>query len=471
MSRSILAASRVHPIWQAGPIRVESPDEDAFTLSVGALSLLAPQFRPAGARRLHRLHLVGAYAAESDWAFSEALGIPHLEVRHHPLTSQGLWGALAAAAHDDAPAGREAVVTAEVAAAGREGRPERQAGAAGFLLGPEAGLAVLRHGYRGTTPGRGPSMKGAVLEWLEAVGVSAPGAGLEVVFGTDELAGRWQSVWEEVAPVAAVTSPWYAAEPATEASMLRAASGLWELARRLRTSQSGLIAEVHAGRIGYAGFRLDGPVRWRGQWGPLPPGEVLPTSTSSERKADLGALSQGAYVPHPRYLENLPSRWRLEAERCGHCDTLTFPIAGRCSVCGRSDGLRREPLARDGLEVQAVTTIASGAQPTEFDPVVAAAGSYDVLIAGLGASVRGTFQVTDAAPGQVRIGDRVRLALRRLYPMEGEWRYGLKAVPDRNPPAPSSTTRRRRPSEAPRGRRASLRGRGAATARRRPAAR
>lgn len=470
MSRAILAASRIHPVWQSGAARVEAPDEDAFTLSVGAVDLLAPQFRPEGHRRLRRLHLIGAYGPEVDWAFAEALGIPHLEIRRHPPTAQGLWGALAAAAHEDGLTGREAVVTAETTFPTPAGKNLHGAGAAAFLLGSEEGLTPVRHGFRASTPGRAPSMKGTILGWLESVGASPSDPPLEVVFETDELGTRWQSAWEEAAPGASVIGPVPGGEPTGGTTALRAANTVWELARRLRTRQAGLIAEVREGRSGYAGFRLDGPVQWRGQWGPLPAGAPPKSVTFLDRRPDVTTVSQGAYVPHLRYLENLPSRWRLEGERCGHCRALTFPVAGRCGGCGRSDGLRREALSREGLEVEAVTSIGPGAQPTEFDPVVAAAGPYDVAILRLAPGVRGTFQVTDATPGEVGIGQRVRLTLRRLYPMEGEWRYGLKAVPERG--ARATPPARSRPfSPAPTARPASPRGPAAATGTRRRAAR
>jgi uncharacterized OB-fold protein len=141
------------------------------------------------------------------------------------------------------------------------------------------------------------------------------------------------------------------------------------------------------------------------------------------------SVSEGAYVPRPRYLENLPSRWRFVAESCGACRALTFPARGVCRSCGRVDSLRSRSLPLDGLEVVAVTVIGRGGQPTEFDPQVNALGSYAVVLAELSPGARVTLEVTDAEPGTVRIGDRVDTRLRRLYAMDGEWRYGRKAVP------------------------------------------
>ncbi len=143
----------------------------------------------------------------------------------------------------------------------------------------------------------------------------------------------------------------------------------------------------------------------------------------------LSAVSEGAYVPRPRYLENLPSRWRLRAERCDACGSLTFPARGRCRSCQRSDRLRFEELPRRGARVIASTVIGPGGQPTEFDFQVARSGAYQVVLAELSPEARITLPVTDGTPGGVRIGDRVDTSIRRLFPMEGEWRYGRKAVP------------------------------------------
>jgi uncharacterized protein len=473
MSRSILAAALACPAWQAGPFRVEGPDEDAFTLGLAALGHLGRPLPTEGARALQRIHLVGSFAPEADWAFAEALGIPKLEVRRHPPGSSGLWGALAAAAHDEGSTGREAVIAAEVASVVSDPSGARSlrhgAGAAAFLFGKESGLAVLRHGFRGHPPGRTPSMKSSVAGWLEAVGLMPSGGKGEVVFEVEDEIARWQAAWEEAAPGVTVTLLDGPPAHVGPAPTLRAVWPLWELGRRLRTGGVGLVGEAGRGRSGFAGFRLDGPVRWAGAWSATAPGIDPPSPRFLERVSSISAVSEGAYVPHPRYLENLASRWRLVGEICSHCQHVTFPAAGRCRRCGRSDGLRLHPLPRNQLEVESVTTISPGAQPTEFDSIVEAAGGYDVAVVSLDSGVRATFQVTDAVPRRLQVGDRVALALRRLYPMEGQWRYGLKAVPEARSRTAAGTTssrlqRRSVSSGAPTGRRSSPRrpaGRGA----------
>jgi uncharacterized OB-fold protein len=177
--------------------------------------------------------------------------------------------------------------------------------------------------------------------------------------------------------------------------------------------------------------RSRNPSAWVGDWEPGP-GREWPTGTSHPSRPTVpaaGPFSQGAYVPRPRYLENIPSRWWFAAERCPSCATVTFPVRGRCRQCGVREGLETLRLPRDGGEVLAATVIGPGGQPTEFDEQVASGGPYGVVLVELVPGARVTLQVTDARPGELSIGGRVATRLRRLYRIEGEWRYGRKAVP------------------------------------------
>ncbi len=149
------------------------------------------------------------------------------------------------------------------------------------------------------------------------------------------------------------------------------------------------------------------------------------------RAPPLSAVSEGAYIPRARYRESLPSRWRFLAGRCPRCSAVTFPARGACRSCGNREDLEPFALPRDDLEVIATTVIGPGGQPTEFDAQVESLGPYEVVLAELAPGARVTLQLTDAQPGTVRIDDRVDTCLRRLYAMEGEWRYGRKAVPHR----------------------------------------
>ncbi len=159
--------------------------------------------------------------------------------------------------------------------------------------------------------------------------------------------------------------------------------------------------------------------------------EIDPARRERVEAMRLDVVSEGAYIPRARYLESLPSRWRLGAQECSACGATTFPIRSVCRACGRSEGLTPTALAPDGGEIVAITEIGGGGQPTEFDGFVEAAGPYRVGLVEWEPGVRATLMVSDDPEGTVRIGSRVRTVLRRLYPMEGEWRYGRKIVPAR----------------------------------------
>ncbi len=140
-------------------------------------------------------------------------------------------------------------------------------------------------------------------------------------------------------------------------------------------------------------------------------------------------VSEGAYVPPARYEEGLASRWRFLAERCPRCGVATFPARGRCRGCGAVEGLEELPLPLDGARVVAATWIGRGGQPTEFDLQVEAQGAYGVVLAEVTPEVRVTLQVAEGSPEEMGIGSSIATRLRRLYPLEGRWRYGRKAVP------------------------------------------
>ena len=174
------------------------------------------------------------------------------------------------------------------------------------------------------------------------------------------------------------------------------------------------------------------PGAWVGDWGADPTVGPKAVSRASPRAPHPPyTVSQGAFVPGARDEEGRPSRWRFLADRCGSCGARTFPARGRCRGCGASGPLTPELLPLDGAEVVAVTKIAQGGQPTEFDLQVETSGPYGVVLAELAPDVRVTMMVADAEGEEIRIGSRVDTALRRLYPTEGAWRYGRKAVPRR----------------------------------------
>lgn len=200
-----------------------------------------------------------------------------------------------------------------------------------------------------------------------------------------------------------------------------------EILEAIRGAAAGERATV----IEQGGMRVreTAPVHWH-------PAEAAGSALSGARpvarpggEPSLARVSEGAYIPRARYLESIPARWRFEADACSSCGRRTFPARGACAGCGRRDGLVSVRLPLNGGRVVALTTIGKGGQPTEFDPWVEAVGSYPVAIVELASGARATLQVSDWAPGSLKIGDPVSTRLRRLYPMDGEWRYGRKAVP------------------------------------------
>lgn len=178
-----------------------------------------------------------------------------------------------------------------------------------------------------------------------------------------------------------------------------------------------------------------------GDWGADPArGRAGPTGRPGPREPAY-TVAQGAFVPGPRYAESVRSRWRFIADRCRVCDAQTFPARGRCGSCGRSDRLEDAPLPLDNATVLASTWIGQGGQPTEFDAQVEASGPYGVVLAEIAPGVRLTLMVADATKEEVPVGSRVDSRLRRLYAIEGSWRYGRKAVP-------SAASARARPAAA-----------------------
>ncbi|EQD74751.1 protein containing DUF35, partial [mine drainage metagenome] len=117
-----------------------------------------------------------------------------------------------------------------------------------------------------------------------------------------------------------------------------------------------------AGAVRFDGieFRPTRPIEWAGDWagGPEPSLPYDATRRATTGMDRLFAVSEGAYVPRPRYVENLPSRWRFVAVRCGQCQSITFPARGSCRACHRADRLERIELPLHGGTVLASTVVA-----------------------------------------------------------------------------------------------------------------
>lgn len=367
---AILRASCVIPRSEVDGLRGYAADEDEFTLAAAALERLVECGEPGA--RLQTVHLVGPFPAPVDAWIPELLGHAVSIVRHEG-PHDGILTAVRAAA--DEPRGTHAVVAVDSPETGPAGRSG--AVAVALSIGGGSGIELVR-------PGPGASVAPAALS---VQGIGAP----------------------------------------------RRTGPAFVLHSRFGRPAAGDLVRVPAVEVRFddVGFRAVGAIEWVGDWdgAPIPSLRLAAGPSPKIAETRLWAVSEGAYVPRLRYLENLPSRWRFMAERCGHCETLTFPVRGSCRSCHRSDRLERIPLPLHGGSVLARTIVARGGQPTEFDDQVEANGPYAVVLVELAPMARVTLQVTDAPPDALQLGDRVDTRLRRLYPMEGEWRYGRKAVP------------------------------------------
>ncbi|HUI38290.1 MAG TPA: hypothetical protein VLY85_01525 [Thermoplasmata archaeon] len=391
MPRSLTSIALGIPSGSRDGRPVEGFDEDALTLAVDVLEALS---RSTPGLPLARIHLVGDGLELLAEALPEALGNLRLRTVRHPTGSGPFWAAVGAAAADPEPDGSVAVFAFEGAGPSGAGRALRW-GTCALALG-----LAERPGWRVVGPGPGADPTGSI--------------------GSRQTPDAPRG---ETGDSAADERPWL--EP---------------LVRRFRelASPPGGPGERQdpvpgAPDSGGATFEIEAPVAW---WDvrDLPTGrDGAPTGSTPPSDDPLRhRVSEGAYLPRPTYLEHRPSRWRLAAEACPRCGTITFPSRGVCRGCGNSGSLEAIELGRTGLVVEAVTTIRPGAQPTEFDPQVEAMGDYAVVIARTPRGPKVTLQM--ASGRTPALGDRVSARLRRLYSTEGEWRYGLKGFLERPDP-------------------------------------
>lgn len=133
----------------------------------------------------------------------------------------------------------------------------------------------------------------------------------------------------------------------------------------------------------------------------------------------------GAYVPWGTWLEDLPARLRLVAQRCTVCARVLYPPRGACAAC-RSRAF--EPLALPRTaRVYALTRIGRGGAPSEFALEQAQVGAYWVAVVEWPEqNVRVTARLWGFDEEGPAIGAEVRPVVRRLFEQEGKVRYGVK---------------------------------------------
>ncbi len=137
--------------------------------------------------------------------------------------------------------------------------------------------------------------------------------------------------------------------------------------------------------------------------------------------------SEGAYVSPSSWEETIEARLTLAASRCSQCGAVRHPPREACPDCGGT--VRQTFHATPEGAVHAFTRIGRGGAPSEFALQQALVGEYAVATLDMADGFRMVAQVSGADPRTLKVGDGVRLALRRLFEQEGRVRYGLKAIP------------------------------------------
>jgi len=123
----------------------------------------------------------------------------------------------------------------------------------------------------------------------------------------------------------------------------------------------------------------------------------------------------------PAYERAFDAKVRLEAGRCPHCGTLALPPRHRCLGCGAEGDAALAQLPRDA-SVYTTTTI--------HTPVPGLATPYTIVIVELGdTGVRLLAQITDTPPGNIAIGERGEMVLRRVALRSGIPDYGYSFSP------------------------------------------
>ncbi|MCI4325755.1 MAG: hypothetical protein L3K00_07770 [Thermoplasmata archaeon] len=414
MPMAIVAAAVARPSARLGPLAVEAPDEDAFTLAMAAAEALGERARSS---ELARIDLVGDHAPEAEWAVPEALGLGGVAIHRTSGGPAHLFEAIRG--HEGAdPPGTRLLLAVDLSRVGRATGTNHGALAVALALGPGPGIRVDHVATHARSP-RGET-EGLRVDRLGRPHGSEPTALL--ILGDDErvvAAARTAGGPGFATSLVPRAPPGTGPAPTTPFALALRAPGVDDLPHPFVLAALGAERDVH----------VRGTVTGSVAWSEATPSPTLALSAPPVRddERSLDARSEGAYVPRPRYIENLPSRWRLEADWCPSCSRLTFPARGACAHCGRTQELERRSLARSVWTVDAATIVRPGAQPTEFDGTVAVAGAYGVVVARSSEGPRATFQLVGPAT-PVPIGSRVVPVLRRLYPMEGEWRYGRKAI-------------------------------------------
>ena len=128
-------------------------------------------------------------------------------------------------------------------------------------------------------------------------------------------------------------------------------------------------------------------------------------------------------MPSPRYWREIPSRYRLEAAKCGGCGKVVFPARRICPDCRGSD-FEKVNLTRKG---KVITSTVIHVPPNDF----LMEAPYAMAVVETPEGARFMTQVVDCDPSTVMPGLDVDLEFRliRKEGKSGILCYGHKGVP------------------------------------------
>lgn len=128
-------------------------------------------------------------------------------------------------------------------------------------------------------------------------------------------------------------------------------------------------------------------------------------------------------MPSPRYVREIPSRYRLEAGRCAGCGRVLYPARKVCPSC-RGQEIQMIGLSRKGT---VVTSTVIHVPPDEF----LNEAPYAMAVVETPEGARLMTQIVDCDPSSVKPGLSVDLEFRlvREERKSGILCYGHKGVP------------------------------------------
>lgn len=128
----------------------------------------------------------------------------------------------------------------------------------------------------------------------------------------------------------------------------------------------------------------------------------------------------------PKYSREIPQRFRLEAGKCDKCGYHSFPPRIVCPECGAKKFTSVNLKPEGTVLTYTIIEVAADTFATQTP--------FAVAIIETEEGARMTVQVVDCDPGEVEIGKKVDLVLRRIQKEghAGILQYGYKGVLKRN---------------------------------------